>query len=538
VDINDIKNPKFLNELTNIDLEKLANDIRLFLISKIYKTGGHLASNLGVIELTIALHKVFDFSVDKLIFDVGHQCYTHKILTGRVNGFDNLRNVEGISGFPSYEESEYDHFETGHSSTSISAMTGFLLANTNINCVSVIGDSAIQNGLALASINYLGSLSNLKGIIIINDNNMAISKNFRNLNEVTSKLNINEFSNSIGFDYIKVEDGHNFEQLITKLDYAKNNKKSIIVHVCTIKGKGLDNELEKIHSIHINKIEDSYTNLIAQCLEEQFSINEKLVLISPAMIYSSGLNKLKERYPSRVLDIGITEENGVVIASALSKMNLVPIFACYSTFLQRAFDQIVHDIIRPNLKVIFLVSNCGIVEYDGSTHQGLLDLGMLYPFDNIIIAHPYTTSQTKEVINFAISENTRPFFLRYENIKIANSDYKMTFNPPNWTYNKLLEDVNFIAYGEVISSLNTNKPIINACFIKPIDVELLKKINNTKLIVYEYAYIKSSLYNELLYCITVNNLNIKLEGRYLTTPFIKHGNRKDLINKYHKLEVK
>ena len=561
--IYNIKSPEYLKDKSIKELEEIASEIRSFIIEKVSENGGHLSANLGVVEATIALHYVFDFSFDKLIFDVGHQSYVHKILTGRAKDFDDLRKAKGTSGFPKYSESEYDAFETGHSSTSISAMCGYLEEkknNPNIGeVVAFIGDGAFQNGLALSGLNYLASKPQEKGIVIVNDNEMSISKNvgwtaqfFNRLRikgsfKLIRKLTTTSFRNAVksyvyrnfynfslfGLTYIGPIDGHNLKELINYFEYAKKSGSSLVLHIKTIKGKGYSpaecDQVGKFHGVGPFDIETgedktkldsgmmSFSKAVGLSLDHLLE-NKNIKVLTPGMLYGMGLTDLSTKYPDQIIDIGIAEENAVVMASAMAKCGALPIVATYSTFLQRAYDEINHDITRSDSHVIFLVDHAGLVSRDGNTHQGVFDISILSSLPNIIISEPKDVKELNSLLDLAVTTN-HPFVIRYPKDIVSYTDELMPLEVGKWQVLKELNEVNILAYGPVldifkkeIEENNLNIGLINALFIKPFDQELLNDLNNTTLYIYEDVVRNGSLAMAIEDYILRNNLNIKIKA--------------------------
>lgn len=541
--IINIKSPQDIKNKNLKELEEIAKEIRLFLIESLSKTGGHLASNLGVVEATIAMHYVFESPHDKIIFDVGHQGYVHKILTGRINEFPTLRKYKGLSGFLKYSESEHDIFEAGHSSTSIPAMCGFLkakeLGEDIGEVIAFIGDASFQNGLSFSGLNFLSSQPLEKGIIILNDNEMSISKNTGGLANIFNKIRIRKsykllrkitpkairnaikgfvygnvsLFNQLGYRYIGPIDGHNIKELIKYMKFAKDSKESVILHIKTIKGKGYEySEKDKVGKFHglgpfdittgeeINKDTnyESFGEGVCQVLIDLFKENKTLFCISPAMTYGAGLFELQEKFPQRFIDTGISEEGSCVMASSLSRSGYVPILVSYATFFQRMYDEINHDITRTNSHVIMLSDRAGIVPGDGDTHQGIFDVSMLMPLPNIVICEGRNIDEIAFLLRLAISEN-KPFYIRYPKTKILKNEVKsFVYEPYKWFFIKPIKKVNILSYGPVLEEINEiteglDVGIINALFIKPFDKELIRKLDNTTLIIYEDIIETSSL---------------------------------------------
>jgi 1-deoxy-D-xylulose-5-phosphate synthase len=469
IDIRDIKGPEFLKELNYRSLDLLSEKIRREIIDKTSKYGGHLSSNLGVVEITIALHRMFNFKHDKLIFDVGHQSYTHKILTGR--SLEYLRNRNGVSGFQKICESYYDCFEAGHSSTSLSAAQGFALnrdaRGEKYDVVAVIGDGSIVNGLAFEALNNI-SHNNNKVIIILNDNEMSISRptggmgkffakistasgytnfkisyrrfmfktrmghalyNFtsRIKNAIKQKLVPTTYFDDMGFQYIGCIDGHNIKALEKAIARAKRTPKSVVLHVATVKGKGYryaENdttgywhgvtpfEIESGKPKNLHPEELSWSHLFSDLLTALMAERNDLVIISPATVKGSGLEDLFSTYPKRTFDVGIAEGHALTLASGLAVAGTHPIVSIYSTFMQRAFDQIIHDIARMNLNITFLVDRSGLVGLDGETHQGIYDESFLLSTPNTVVTMPSSDKEAKYLLNESLKQHG-PFFIRY-----------------------------------------------------------------------------------------------------------------------------
>ncbi len=474
--IEDIKDPKFLKKLNNQELEKLSKDIRKFLIDKVSKTGGHLSSNLGVVELTIAIHKVFNSPKDKIIFDVSHQSYVHKILTGRAAQFDTLRQKDGLSGFQKITESAHDSYESGHSSTSLSASLGLAIGrdmNKEKNhVIAVIGDGSIANGICYEALNHIGE-TKTKLIIILNDNDMSISKNvgalhnhldkirstkdyanvksrtkkimskipgigpvaykgLKNIKTSLKKLYIKEgfIFEELGINYYGPIHGHDFEELELYLNAAKKINGPVLIHVITEKGKGYkfaeEDILGKWHGVgpfdpltgiitnnDTDKI--SWSEVISDSLIRL--MNKDIVVITPAMESGSKLTKFRQMFPNNFLDVGIAEEHALLLASGLSLEGKIPFVSIYSSFLQRGYDEILHDIARINNHVIIGIDRCGIVGEDGETHQGVFDITFLLPIPNIIICAPKDSIEATNLIKTGINTKA-PFCIRYSRNKL------------------------------------------------------------------------------------------------------------------------
>ncbi|MBN2882863.1 MAG: 1-deoxy-D-xylulose-5-phosphate synthase, partial [Clostridia bacterium] len=448
--LKSINSPEILKTLDRKQIETLAEEIRLFLIKHVSENGGHLASNLGTVELTLALLRCFDFSNDRIVWDVGHQSYTYKILTGRFEQFNTIRKRNGLSGFPKREENKYDHFNTGHSSTSISAALGFAraarLSGSNHYSIAVIGDGALTGGMALEAMNDAGA-SGDNIIIILNDNEMSISRNVGGIAAYFSRLRslrlysgTNEkvrrfveripiigkwlskrvhnlksavkylFSQGMlfeemGLSYMGPVNGHDVRKLENILYDAKNVKGPVLLHVVTKKGRGLaeaESEPEKYHGVKGNGYEKSnpngllsFSETLGPVLTELAEVSTNIVVISPAVAPGCGLVDFSRKYPDRFFDVGIAEQHAVTLAAGMACSGFIPVVSSYSTFMQRAYDQILHDVCLMNLHVIFTLDRAGIVGYDGETHQGIYDLAYLAHMPGIKVIAPSDSNKLK-----------------------------------------------------------------------------------------------------------------------------------------------
>lgn len=595
--IEEIENPKFLKKLSKNELEELSNEIREFLIDKVSKKGGHLSSNLGIVELTIMLHKVFDTPKDKIIFDVSHQAYIHKILTGRAKDFDTLRDFNGMSGFSKMSESIYDSYEAGHSSTSLSTALGMALARDmnkkKNNIIAVIGDASISNGLAYEALNQIGS-TKTKLIIILNDNNMSISKNvgalhnhldslrnkkgylnaknntkkilnkipyignklsniIRNIKESFKKLYMKEgfIFEELGIDYYGPINGHDFDELEQYLNLAKKSKKPVLIHVITKKGKGYKFAEEDTEGIYhgVSKFDPevgilpnsdnklmSWSEVISESLIKLMDKN--IIAITPAMANGSKLIKFSKMYPKNFIDVGIAEEHALVLANGLSLEKKIPIVFIYSSFLQRGYDEVLHDIARMKSHVIICIDRCGIVGSDGETHQGVFDLTFLLPIPNLIISTPRDELEAVNLLKTSI-KNNYPFCIRYSRNKITHNETLTNikeFKIGSWEQITEGNDGTLITYGDflnesinIINRLkenNINLELVNARFQKPIDEEYFNKIlnKNKKIFAYEESMIIGSLGS---YLKTKTNKEIIIYG--IKDDFICQGTRKELL---------
>lgn len=592
IDLNDFDKSS-LKTMTDKELEQLAHEIRLKIIKTVSQNGGHLASNLGVVELTIALHQVFDSPFDKIIFDVSHQTYAHKILTDRSKDFSKLRTFGGLSGFAKRSESVHDAFEAGHSSTSLSAAIGMSYARSAVpnqigEIITVIGDASITNGLSFEALNFLGANKNHKIIIIINDNEMSISKNVGAIAKAFNRIRVkrpyafiyyltppflrrfyrrlktsiksyvynNQFFTALGFKYFEGIDGHNFEQLRKYLNFAKRSKESVVLHVKTIKGKGYKYAEEDNTGIWhgigpfeissgINKSFDvnkqSFGEIIAEYLSKLIKDFDNIRVITPAMALGSGLQSFKWENPLHFIDVGIAEESAVIMAASMCQEGLRPIVFIYSTFLQRAYDQIIHDVARNRLPVIFCVDRSGIVDDDGDTHQGIFDLAFLRSIPYLTITMPKDASEAKGLIDLALKNDNGPFVIRYPKYQLINdtSVEAKIIKYGSWEEVLPLKKQTIITYGpdvdEILIRLETEGlekkiGLINARFIKPLDTNLLDEIinNDINIIVYEQVIKTSSLSSAIL----EYNPSILLQSLCLNETFLETGKVHQLKKAY------
>lgn len=539
----DIKDPSFLKELKIQELNELASEIRSFLIENISKTGGHLSSNLGIVELTIAMHYVFNSPTDKFIFDVGHQSYVHKILTGRANQFNHLRQLNGLSGYQKRKESPHDPWEAGHSSTAIAALAGFCLANKINNksgkCIAVVGDGSLNSGLSFESLNYLGHHNGVAPIIILNDNEMSISKNVGTLSKVLTNLRSsnmyvntavkrrfpkwihsiktrlgrmlrglagnNSLFDDLGFTYYGPIDGHDLETLIKFLILARRRNKPIVLHVVTKKGKGYlpaENDLiGKWHGVpkfdietgeFLNKNKENHqawSIIFSEIIEDYAKHDDQFRVIMPAMTYGSSFVNFEKKYPEKYIDVGICESFAVVYSTALALEGIKVYIPIYSSFLQRAYDQVLHDLARHHAKVVIGVDHAGIVGADGETHQGIYDIAYLRHIPNIEIVQPSTNLEAKQLLDYAFNVSENSVAVRYSkgSTKVIQSQALPKITQPTWIEYANDGRKNIIAYGDTFHRLHqkiqeSKLPInlYNAMFIKPMDTFMLDKILDSK----------------------------------------------------------
>ena len=586
--VNDIK------KIPPEEYDQLAEEIRQFLITKISQTGGHLASNLGVVELTMALHLCFDFPKDKVVWDVGHQSYTHKLLTGRKSGFDELRKYGGMSGFPKRKESDCDCFDTGHSSTSISAGIGLVAARDlrggDEYVISVIGDGALTGGMAYEALNNASRLKK-NFIIILNDNNMSIAENVGGMSEYLNGLRTNEvytnfksgveqslnripggnhlanqlkktksglkqlfipgmFFEDMGVTYLGPVDGHDIGKLQEVLKKAKRVKGAVLVHVLTKKGKGFapaERHPARFHGAEPFDIETglpknkrkkaNYQDVFSTCMVKLGQRNEKVVAITAAMPDGTGLKRFKNIYPDRFFDVGIAEEHAVNFAAGLAAGGMRPIFAVYSSFLQRAYDQVLHDVCIQNLPVVFAIDRAGLVGSDGETHQGIFDLSYLSSIPNMHIMAPKNKWELSDMLKFAV-EFDGPIALRYPRGE-AYDGLREFRHPIVYGKSEILyeeEDIALLAVGSMVKTAEAVRhrlkeigyscTLVNARFVKPIDTDVVKTLaKDHRLIVTLEENVRSGGYGEKVrdYVqeqeIPVHVLTIALPDEY-----VEHGN--------------
>lgn len=593
--------PEDLKPLSIEDKKILAEEIREKIINTVSETGGHLASNLGVTELTIALHSVFNTPLDKIIWDVGHQTYVHKILTGRKNKLDSLRKMNGIAGFPKTTESVYDNFNTGHSSTSISVALGMArsrdIKGENNKIIAVIGDGALTGGMALEALNDVGS-SNTNMIVILNDNEMSISKNVGGISMMLSKLRTKSvyvnsslkgkkiigkipvigkkvvklvqktkrgikqlvipkmYFEDIGFRYLGPVDGHNIEKLEDIFKICKEQEGPILVHVLTKKGKGYkpaEANPDRFHSTSkfnietgekLNKGKKDYSKVFGDKLVEIAKNNKRVVAITAAMTDGTGLTEFAKKFPSRFFDVGIAEQHAVGLAAGMAKSGLIPVVPLYSSFIQRAYDQLVHDVAIQNLPVIICADRAGIVGNDGETHQGLLDMAFTNTIPNFNIMAPKDFNELENMLDFAIDLN-KPVLIRYprgteqisfekcENIECGKAE--------------VLEegsDIVIIAIGKMVSkavqvSEELKKDgifptVINARFLKPFDNNTILKsiVGAKKVITIEDGTVIGGLGDSIEHLLFENKIDVEFEKFAYPDEFVKHGSVDEIEEKY------
>lgn len=509
--LKNIKSPNDIKSLSTEELKTLAFEIRKFLIDSVTKTGGHLASNLGAVELTLALHTVFDFSSDRIIWDVGHQAYVHKILTGRADKFDTLRTFGGLAGFPKTAESVYDAFNTGHSSTSASAAMGMArardLSKENYDVVAVFGDGALTGGMIFEALNDAGH-SNSKVIFVLNDNEMSISQNVGALAKYLQKLRQKpEYYKSkdaiedllarlpigsdkatmtakrakgklrekvipptlfdnLGLNYIGPVDGHDIEALKTVLVRAKESDKSSFIHVRTVKGKGYkpaEQHPDRYHGIAGGKSADKtdYSAVFGEKLVSLAAENEKIVAITGAMPLGTGLKRFSELYVDRYFDVGIAEQHAVTMAAGMAMKGFVPVVPIYSTFMQRAYDQILHDVCLQNLHVVLCADRAGIVGKDGETHQGMYDISFLTHMPNMALLSPSNFAEFEEMLDYAVNVHRGPITIRYPRGN-EQTDVKSGFSFGKTQTLRVGEEILIVSSGRILKDAYEAAAYFNA----------------------------------------------------------------------------
>ncbi len=600
--LEEINSPQDLKKLTLQQKKKLAEEIRNYIIEIVSKNGGHLASNLGVVELTIALHTVFNVPEDKIIWDVGHQCYVHKILTGRREEFKNLRKPNGLAGFPKSNESPADSFNTGHSSTSISAALGMArardLQGKNNAVIAVIGDGALTGGMALEALNDAG-YSKCKMTVILNDNEMSISPNVGGLNKFLGKLRTKKlytttnnllkkqissvpvigkpmvvgiqrikraikqlvihkmFFEDIGFTYLGPVDGHNIEELESILKNSKQVNGPVLIHVLTKKGKGYkfaEKNPDKFHAISPFNIENGelktpkekdYSKVFGEKIVELAKENSKIVAVTASMKNGTGLADFAQEFPYRFFDVGIAEQHAVTMAAGMAKEGMIPFVPIYSSFYQRAYDQVIHDVAMQNLPVIMCVDRAGIVGADGETHQGTLDMAFFRLVPNLTIMAPKDFKEFEDMLEFAVGLN-KPVVIRYprggEDAEVKfKSHAKIELGKAEVLHEvKNLEnptkEVTIIAIGKTVSEAvkladrmqkeeGITPEIINARFLKPFDSEkMIQSIQRTKnVITIEDGTVINGLATTVKELIVDNNIqNVKFKSYAYPDKFIMH----------------
>jgi 1-deoxy-D-xylulose-5-phosphate synthase len=605
MDLFNIKDPSFLKGLTIKELEKLSEEIREFLIHKLSKTGGHIGPNLGVVELTIALHRSFNSPKDKIIWDVGHQSYVHKILTGRASEFDSLRQYKGLSGFPKMAESEHDVWETGHSSTSLSAAMGMAIARDlkkeHNYVVPVIGDGALTGGMALEALNHIGH-ERKNMIVILNDNEMSIAPNVGALHNVLGRLRTagkyqwakdelealmkripavggkiaataekikdslkyllvsGVFFEELGFTYLGPVDGHNYEALFENIAYAKKMEGPILLHVITKKGKGYqpaeNDRIGNWHGTGPYKIETgdflkpvnsppAWSKLVSETVRRMAREDERIVAITPAMPVGSKLEGFASEFPDRMFDVGIAEQHAATVAAGLATQNMKPFLAIYSTFLQRAYDQVVHDICRQNLNVFIGIDRAGLVGADGETHQGVFDIAFLRHLPNMVIMMPKDENEGQHMVCTGFTYNDGPIALRFprgNGLGVPLDETLHAIPIGSWEVLKEGTDAAILTFGTTIpmaikaaamlEKQGCSVKVINARFIKPMDEKLLTSLLeiNMPLITIEEAVLQGGFGSAVLEFAHDHGFHhSEIHRMGIPDRFIEHGGVKELL---------
>ena len=603
-----INSVKDLRKLSIEEKEKLAEEIRKVLLDVVSENGGHLASNLGVVELTIALHSVFNTPKDSIIWDVGHQTYVHKILTGRKDKIASLRRLNGIAGFPKTSESDFDCFNTGHSSTSISVALGMARANKiegkSDKVIAVIGDGALTGGMAQEALNDAGA-SNADITVILNDNEMSISKNVGGITYFLSKLRTKKFYTKtnnrvksvlqkipgigkpfvklvqklkrgvkqifiqkmyyedIGFTYFGPVDGHDLEKLESILNTSKTISGPVLIHVVTKKGKGYkiaEENPDKFHSVSSFDVEtgklkkekkDDYSKIMGNKLVELAQKDEKIVAVSAAMIDGTGLKEFKKQFPNRIFDVGIAEQHALGMAAGLAKKGLKPVVPIYSSFYQRAYDQVIHDICIQKLPVVMCVDRAGIVGNDGETHQGIFDMAFFSLIPNITIMSPKNFAELEKMLEFAVNLN-EPVVIRYprgcegkikfdkcDDIKLGKAEViKKGKDLTIVAIGKMVERA--VEVSDILKEQNIDCEIINARFVKPLDYNTIERsIRKTKnVITIEDGILKGGLGSSVMEFINeykIEDVFVKMYG--YDDVFVQHGSVEEL-EKLYRLDAK
>ena len=597
--LDKINNPADLKTLSQGELSQLCTEIRELLISRVSQNGGHLASNLGVVELTIALHRVFNSPSDRIVWDVGHQSYVHKLLTGRKGQFPSLRQYNGLSGFPDRDESTHDAFTTGHGGTSISAALGMALARDlagdDYHVVAVIGDGCLTAGMTYEALNHAGHLGT-KLTVILNDNGMSISPTIGSLGKRLNMLRTSYHYKAakgqaerllsflpggnkirwvlhrlgegakamvmptlmweqLGFAYLGPIDGHNITEVETALAQARSYAKPVIIHMLTTKGKGYQPaEKDPVHFHGLSpsnrppRTTATYSEVFAQTTGRLLRDNPRVVVITAAMVEGNGLSPLVKEFPQRIYDVGISEQHAVTLAAGLATQGFIPIVAIYSTFLQRAFDQILHDICLPDLPVAFALDRSGIVGEDGKTHQGIFDLSYLNLMPNMIISAPKDENELQHLLYTAVDAG-HPTAIRYPRGQGEGVSLDTEFRKLPTGRGELLrsgKDITILAIGstvapsikaaEHLASQGIDASVVNTRFVKPLDTELiLEAINCSQKIITVEENVLSGGFGaavlELLQKSGISDIEVARLG--IPDEFVTHGKQSLLRSIYH-----
>ncbi|WAA11418.1 1-deoxy-D-xylulose-5-phosphate synthase [Fervidibacillus halotolerans] len=604
MDLLSIEDPSFLRNLSIKELEKLSSDIRKFLVEKLSITGGHIGPNLGVVELTIALHRMFDSPRDKIVWDVGHQTYVHKILTGRAKEFDTLRQYKGLSGFPKRSESEHDVWETGHSSTSLSAAMGMVTARDlrgeKYYVVPVIGDGALTGGMALEALNHIGH-EKKNMIVILNDNEMSIAPNVGALHNLLGRIRTagkynrakdeieslfkkipavgnmmastaerlkdsfkyflvpGMFFEELGFTYLGPVDGHQFDELFESLKYAKKTEGPVLLHVITKKGKGYypaeSDKTGNWHGTGPYKIETgdfvkpvnsppSWSKIVSETVRKLAREDSRIVAITPAMTVGSKLEGFQNEFPDRVIDVGIAEQHATTMAAGLAIEGMKPYLTIYSTFLQRAYDQIVHDICRQNLNVFIGIDRAGLVGADGETHQGVFDIAFLRHLPNMVLMMPKDENEAQHMIYTALKYDDGPIAMRFprgNGLGVPLDEKWQKIPIGSWEVLREGADGAILTFGTTIpmamkaaqqlEKYGIYVKVINARFIKPLDEQMLKNLlmQNIPIVTVEEAVLQGGFGSAVLEFASVHKFHsAEIIRMGIPDRFIEQGDVKSL----------
>lgn len=571
--LENIKNPSDLKKLPVSKLPVVANEIRERIISVCENNGGHLASSLGAVDAIVALYYVFDFPKDKIIFDVGHQAYAHKILSGRNELFNTIRCKCGLSGFPNIFESEYDSFSVGHAGTSISASLGYCEARDmlkeNYYVISFVGDGSFFNGENLEAL-FSSEKKPDKLLIILNDNGMSISKNGNGLYKMLTKMSMKKsyskfmsFLNNllgwnfvgrflkrikaafkrsldsygmfdtVGVKYVGPFDGHNIKLLVRLFSDFKSSPRATLLHIKTQKGKGYEpaeKSSEYYHGVsaHLSSSENTFSKAVGEIAVKLVEKNEKIVFLTAGMALGTGINTLKDKYPNRLLDVGISEEFCVTYAAGLAIAGLRPFVCIYSTFLQRAYDQIIEDVAMQNLPVIFLIDRAGVVGADGCTHQGVFDISYLSHVPNMTLLAPKDSKELEIAIDYALKLFS-PVAIRYPNGKTDDLGDAIPFEQELWTIEKNGNGVVILANGARMVQLaleaakDTNAEVVNARTIKPLDTKLLASVSSQKIITLEENSLIGGFGSLVSDFFKNSNFSTKITSLGIADKFIGHA---------------
>lgn len=604
MDLTQITNPSFLKRLDKEQMTELAKEIRKFLIENLSLTGGHIGPNLGVVELTMVLHKLFDSPEDKIIWDVGHQAYVHKILTGRAGQFGTLRQYKGLSGFPKMAESEHDVWETGHSSTSLSAALGMAAARDmqggSNHVIPVIGDGALTGGMALEALNHIGHLKT-NMIVILNDNEMSIAPNVGALHHILGKLRTagkynsakdeleyilrkipavggkvaaaaervkdslkyllvsGVFFEELGFTYLGPIDGHDFNDLERNLQYAKKVEGPVLLHVITKKGKGYrPAENDKIGTWHGTgpyKIETgdfvkspttapSWSGLVAETVRKIAREDKRVAAITPAMPVGSKLESFAAEFPERFFDVGIAEQHATTMAAGLATQGMKPFLAIYSTFLQRAYDQMLHDITRQKLNVFIGIDRAGLVGADGETHHGVYDISFLRHMPNLVIMMPKDENEGQHMVKTALEYNEGPIAMRYprgNGLGVIMDEKLKTIPIGTWEILREGADGSILTFGtsipmaleaaEALAQKGIHVKVVNARFIKPLDTAMLDQLFRTgkPIVTVEEAALAGGFGSAVIEYAHDVSSNVSISRIGIPDEFIEHGSVDKLL---------